>query len=330
MLLLSFALALTVNGCASEALQEGSGITQDPPLAAQEAASESEMPSPEESGATTTGSLDAERSESAASPEDDLKAANDSGELDLPDGKGPKADEPDTADIPVSEPDSETADILDSNAAAPPLETLTPESEDSGIAASASATPTAEGADAETSEMNPALDSAISDQASESENLAPEMATADLTEATITEDPLLTAEAPKWSITETKTGSSRKRKAESSTAKQKQETKAITSSDTWPGNEFTELIPQPSFSVKIEGGGIDSHDFALVFQGASIADIKAYVEEIKKAGFSLDVATDEFQVMGLQFYDFEAENKDGYEIEVFSTNGFAGLSMEKP
>ncbi|MDR1641509.1 MAG: hypothetical protein LBT59_17590 [Clostridiales bacterium] len=98
----------------------------------------------------------------------------------------------------------------------------------------------------------------------------------------------------------------------------------------WPSNEYTKIIPKPSFPVDIEGGGMDDEDFTIVFRGASIDEIKAYAEEIKEAGFVLDPETDEFQVGSFDFYNYEAKNEAGYEVEVFSARGIAGLSIEKP
>lgn len=108
-------------------------------------------------------------------------------------------------------------------------------------------------------------------------------------------------------------------------------TESVTSEpENWPDNEFTRHIPQPDFPINVTGSGADKDDFVVVFKGADVDRIKAYVEKLKESGFNLRQDVEEYRVGGVTFYSFEAENEEGYEIEVFSVKSRAGLTLEKP
>lgn len=96
----------------------------------------------------------------------------------------------------------------------------------------------------------------------------------------------------------------------------------------WPDNEFTKLLPRPDFTVS---AAVDSGEsFTVTFSGVAIEKIKAYVEQVKTAGFDINADTEDDSVMGMVIYNYSAQNKTGYEISVFSASGVAGLSITKP
>ncbi len=99
-------------------------------------------------------------------------------------------------------------------------------------------------------------------------------------------------------------------------------------SNEWPENEFTKLLPKPDFTVAAASSEEDS--FGAAFSGATIEQVKAYVEQIKAAGFTVNPDTQDQEVMGMAIYTYWAENTDGYSVEVAFASGTVSLSMNKP
>ncbi len=96
----------------------------------------------------------------------------------------------------------------------------------------------------------------------------------------------------------------------------------------WPDNEFTKLLPKPSFSVATAGA--EGNEFAVTFADATKDTIKAYTEQIKAKGFTLDPETTDMDMEGTEYYVYTASNADGYTVSVFCTAGMCGLTMTKP
>ena len=96
----------------------------------------------------------------------------------------------------------------------------------------------------------------------------------------------------------------------------------------WPENEYTKLLPKPDFTLTA-AIATDS-GFMVIFQDATIDQIKAYVEKIKLAGFTVGAETTDEDIMGMVMYSYDAKNTAGYSLSIFSAAGQAGLTIEKP
>ena len=95
----------------------------------------------------------------------------------------------------------------------------------------------------------------------------------------------------------------------------------------WPDNEFTKQVPKPDFAISLAGG--EGGSFGITFIDASIEQIKAYVEQVKAAGFTINPQTEDMEAGGMVIYSFTAQNADGYTVTVFSASGMTGMSIEK-
>ena len=95
----------------------------------------------------------------------------------------------------------------------------------------------------------------------------------------------------------------------------------------WPDNEFTKLVPKPSF--ELYAAAVDGDTFSVLFTNATIEQLKAYADQVKAAGFNLNEELTDENVMGMVIYSFAAENADGYSVEVFSASGTTGLRISK-
>ena len=95
----------------------------------------------------------------------------------------------------------------------------------------------------------------------------------------------------------------------------------------WPDNEFTKQVPKPDFAISLAGG--EGGSFGITFIDASIEQIKAYVEKVKAAGFTINPETEDMEVSGMVIYSYTAQNADGYIVNVFSASGMTGMSIEK-
>jgi uncharacterized protein YxeA len=77
--------------------------------------------------------------------------------------------------------------------------------------------------------------------------------------------------------------------------------------------------------------GAQSEDsFVVTFDGAAPDQIKAYVEKVKSAGFTVDADTQDMEMQGMFVYTYSAYNSDGYEIMVYSAAGSTGLTINRP
>lgn len=93
----------------------------------------------------------------------------------------------------------------------------------------------------------------------------------------------------------------------------------------WPDNEFTKLVPKPDFAIT--AATTEGEGFTVVFADVTIDQIKAYTEEVKKAGFDVDPQAEDQAVAGMTIYSYTAKNADGYTIEVFSASGMNGFTI---
>lgn len=95
----------------------------------------------------------------------------------------------------------------------------------------------------------------------------------------------------------------------------------------WPDNEYTKLVPKPSF--ELYAAVVDAETFSVMFTNATVEQLKAYVEQVKAAGFNLNEELTDENIMGMSIYTFTAENADGYSVEVFSASGTTGMRINK-
>lgn len=105
-------------------------------------------------------------------------------------------------------------------------------------------------------------------------------------------------------------------------------------SSKWPENEYTKLIPQPE-GVTLKGNeAIDNVYFighTIVTSGWSVADAKAYAEQLKKAGFTIPGGGSEDGVVeddGTTF-SFAVKNSDGVNVSIYTNGGHGGISIQK-
>ena len=95
----------------------------------------------------------------------------------------------------------------------------------------------------------------------------------------------------------------------------------------WPDNEFTRLIPKPSFSLTAASS--DSQQFSVAFVGADAEIIRQYAQQVKKSGFDKDVAEEGQNLFGIAVYNFSASDGKGHRIEIFTAAGVSGLTLTK-
>ena len=98
----------------------------------------------------------------------------------------------------------------------------------------------------------------------------------------------------------------------------------FTGIDEYPDNEFTRLLPRPDFPI--DGGYTGKAYFTFFAEKMSAADAKAYVEQLKSAGFNKEVLDSDEDDM----YMFTGQNGDGYSVFVVWFPDAGGtVSIEK-
>ncbi|MDR1539313.1 MAG: hypothetical protein LBU32_15210 [Clostridiales bacterium] len=98
--------------------------------------------------------------------------------------------------------------------------------------------------------------------------------------------------------------------------------------DIWPDNEYTQLIPKPDFAVTsvLENEGI----FTASFAGTEADALRAYVEQLKASGFTVDAQESDTEAEGIAAISYIAKNADGYEVTFASAQGQSSLTVIKP
>ena len=95
----------------------------------------------------------------------------------------------------------------------------------------------------------------------------------------------------------------------------------------WPDNEFTRLVPKPGF--KLAGASTSEDEFSAAFQSVDVDQIKAYAEQVKASGFTVDAEEEDQNVYGVVVYTYSAYNADGYCVEITFANGTSGITISK-
>jgi hypothetical protein len=96
----------------------------------------------------------------------------------------------------------------------------------------------------------------------------------------------------------------------------------------WPDTKFTQLLPKPSMTLT---AATDKEDeFVAFFQGSTLEEIRAYTEEVKAKGFTEEVESEDVDLDETTVFSYRAKNADGYRVNVFYTDGMAGVTIQNP
>ena len=95
----------------------------------------------------------------------------------------------------------------------------------------------------------------------------------------------------------------------------------------WPDNEYTRLLPAPGFELYARY--VEGESFVATFTSVTVEQIKAYVEQVKAAGFNVNETVEDQEIAGMVIYSFTAENANGYTVEIGYVNGTSSLTISK-
>jgi hypothetical protein len=95
----------------------------------------------------------------------------------------------------------------------------------------------------------------------------------------------------------------------------------------WPDNEFTKQVPKPKFQPT--AANIQDKTFSVAFVDTKVEDIRDYVEELKKAGFTVDATNKDVEMFGMAAYSYTASNGAGYKVEVTYAADMCGMTITK-
>ena len=95
----------------------------------------------------------------------------------------------------------------------------------------------------------------------------------------------------------------------------------------WPDNEYTRLLPAPGF--ELYASYVEGESFVVTFTSVTVEQIKAYVEQVKAAGFNVNETVEDQEIAGMVIYSFTAENANGYTVEIGYVNGTSSLTISK-
>lgn len=95
----------------------------------------------------------------------------------------------------------------------------------------------------------------------------------------------------------------------------------------WPDNEFTQQVPKPAFRIFGASGEDDS--FGVIFASVSVDELKAYAEQVRAAGFTIDEEVQDQNTMGVAVYTLSAKNESGYTVSLAYAAGSCSMTIEK-
>ncbi len=95
----------------------------------------------------------------------------------------------------------------------------------------------------------------------------------------------------------------------------------------WPDNEFTKLVPKPD--MDISATATENNKLSVVFANASVDKVKAYVEKLKNAGFTVDADTVDQTVGDMDIFSYTSDNSSGVHIEITYSAGTGALVISK-
>ena len=95
----------------------------------------------------------------------------------------------------------------------------------------------------------------------------------------------------------------------------------------WPENDFTKLVPKPSF--RLMASDTSDTEFNVLFSDADIGAIREYALKVKDSGFDKNETVTDQELQGTAFYSYEASNGKGYRIKVFSSANASGMTISK-
>lgn len=90
----------------------------------------------------------------------------------------------------------------------------------------------------------------------------------------------------------------------------------------WPDNDLAKLVPAANFNIS--ASTYYDGNCAITFSGATLDAIKAYVEQVKSAGFDNDITLTD----NAGYYSYQAYDDAGNFAQVFFTSGMGGLNMK--
>ena len=97
----------------------------------------------------------------------------------------------------------------------------------------------------------------------------------------------------------------------------------------WPKSGLAKKLPEPEFGQL--AGVTDSPDeFCAAYAEVTQDDLRAYVEQIKNAGFTIDAALSDKDYMGIKMYSYSAENEDGLIFAISGTAGTCTITLKEP
>jgi len=97
-------------------------------------------------------------------------------------------------------------------------------------------------------------------------------------------------------------------------------------SATWPENEFTKQVPAPKFEVGL--GTVNETEY-VVLCGATIPELKDYVKDLKRAGFTKNADTTDTSALGMTVYSYSANNSRGYRVEINNAMGMSTITIKR-
>lgn len=95
----------------------------------------------------------------------------------------------------------------------------------------------------------------------------------------------------------------------------------------WPEHELAQSVPRPDFSVVMTTE--DDYGFTTVFEAVSMEQAKAYVEQLKGAGFIEDAETYQEEVYGTTIYTYSAYDTAGVFAQLTFTDYSCTLSITR-
>ncbi len=97
--------------------------------------------------------------------------------------------------------------------------------------------------------------------------------------------------------------------------------------DEWPDNDITRQVPKPPFEDPMIIA--DDSSITVMRTGSTAEEAKSYANQLKNAGFDVDVYENTNEVAGYSIYTFTAENHNGLSVSLTFVSGTTTVNISK-
>jgi len=97
----------------------------------------------------------------------------------------------------------------------------------------------------------------------------------------------------------------------------------------WPTTGLAKKLPEPTFG-QLAGVTDTPDEFCAALVDVTQNDLRDYIGQVKRAGFTVNAETSDQECMGVEMYTYSAGNADGLVFTLTGTAGTCTITLTAP